>query len=213
MEDKKLDENGVLSTLAEELVDKVPEGQIKEESFADRVKRAKFVVGQKKPSGRNSGRVPSSAELEYYANQLARKENFIERDPVLNSLKNYEDPQKVLHNILTAIAEETSSIHFQRIELEKLGLDSTGASIKRIEALKKAADLQKDIVKVIAEKAMSSEDLRSETFQKLMMFWTQVVNDVVIKTLDTNAAEAFFQMLALEMDGWEEKAADFLKKP
>lgn len=150
-------------------------------------------------------RMPTTSDLEYHAHQADLKDRFVAEDPVVvaTSRRN-SDPVENLRLIRGEIAREAAALHFQRIENEKTGKDTSQNSTRRIDALLKVANLEMEIKKIGAD----AIDLRSERFQKVFASWIGVLKEAAAETLSPKDIDLFFNKLQTSLDGWEDRAED-----
>jgi len=150
-------------------------------------------------------RMPTTSDLEYHAEMSETKEEFIERDPVvIAATKGKVEASLLLRVIRTEIAKEAAALHFQRVENEKFGKDTSQTSTRRIDALTKIANIELEIKKL----GPSAIDPTSEDFQKIFAMWVEMVRDVAAETLSPEQVDLFFNRLGTKLDGWEDRVAD-----
>ena len=152
-------------------------------------------------------RMPTTSDLTYHAEMAKERENFIASDALVQSIENHSDALSILHIIKKEVACEAASLHFERIETEKRGRDTSQTSSRRIEALKKIADIELKIKELDTE----SLDLSSEKMQKIFSLWVNTMREIAQETLPPEALDMFFNRFATAMDGWEERASNTLR--
>lgn len=152
-------------------------------------------------------RMPTTSDLEYHAEMAKEREEFIASDALVQSIENRSDALSILHIIKKEVACEAASLHFERIETEKRGRDTSQTSSRRIEALKKIADIELKIKELDTE----SLDLSSEKMQKLFSLWIDTMRVIAQETLPPEVLDLFFNRFATAMDGWEDRAASTLR--
>lgn len=152
-------------------------------------------------------RMPTTTDLEYHAEMLVEKDKFIKEDPLVSAVAGRAEPIDVLRLVKAQIAEECAALHFQRLENEKRGRDTAQVSTRRIESLKKIADIEFEMRKLGAD----SIDLKSERFQRVFVFLIQILRETAEQTLPPEQIEVFFNRLESALHGWEEKAAEVAK--
>jgi hypothetical protein len=149
---------------------------------------------------------PSQEDLEYYEALTADREQFLANDPVVqNATRN--DPLGMLSALKREVARETANLAYQRMLNERMGRDGSAISGRRIEALKKIADIELEMHKIGFEQI----DLYSEKLQRVFQLWTEIVKDAAVATLSPEQLDLFFNRLTTAMDGWEEKAEDLIR--
>lgn len=171
---------------------------------------AHAVNGKKAMRGRprTVERAPSLVDLQYHAEIAAQKIDFIERDPVVQSSVRRESPVGTLRTIKTEIAKEAAALHFQRIENEKYGKDTSQISVRRVDALSKVVAVELELKKLDGDFL----DLRSEKFQRVFKYLIQTIEEVAKETLTPEMIDLFFNRLGSRMEGWEERAAEEAKR-
>lgn len=154
---------------------------------------------------RNVERMPTTSDLEYHAAMSEEKQRFIESDPVVvAATKGKVEATRLLKLIQTEVAKEAAALHFQRVESEKFGKDTSQTSTRRIDALTKIANIELEIKKL----GPSSIDPRSEEFQRIFMMWVDAIRDVAAETLSPEQVDLFFNRLTTKLDGWEDRVAE-----
>jgi len=164
-------------------------------------------VKRSKGRPRTVSKAPTVVDLQYHAEMAAQKIDFIERDPVVQSSHQREDSVSTLRTIKTEIAKEAAALHFQRIENEKFGKDTSQISVRRVDALSKVVAVELELKKLDGDFI----DLRSEKFQRVFKFWIKTLEEVAQETLTGEQIDLFFNRLSNRMEGWEERAAEEVK--
>ena len=152
-------------------------------------------------------RAPTTSDLEYHAAMVEEKAKFIDNDPVVNASQKHTDPLSMLAYIRTEVAKESSALHFQRLENEKHGKDTSQISTRRIDALKKIADIELELKKLGADVI----DVHSEKFQLIFSIWIQIIREIAEDTMSAEQLDLFFNRLTTKMEGWEERAEEVLR--
>lgn len=152
-------------------------------------------------------RMPTTSDLEYHALMTEERGRFVDTDPVVRATQKNADPLDVLKIIKGEVAKESAALHFQRIENEKYGRDVAQVSTRRIDALKKIADIELEIKKLGAD----TLDIHSEKFQRVFKFWINTVREIAEQTMTPEQIDLFFNHLSTSMEGWEEKVAATLR--
>lgn len=150
-------------------------------------------------------RMPTTSDLEYHAEMSEEKQRFIEQDPVvIAATKGKIEATHILRLIRTEIAKEAAALHFQRVENEKFGKDTSQNSSRRIDALTKIANIELEIKKL----GPSAIDPTSEDFQRIFTMWVDAIKDVAAETLSPEQVDLFFNRLSTKLEGWEERVAN-----
>ena len=149
---------------------------------------------------------PTAEDLEQYEATVEERELFIANDPVVRSAAG-RDPVTLLGTLKAEVAREAAALVYQRIENEKMGKDISQVSGRRIDALKKIADIEMEIRKI----GFDQLDVHSEKFQRVFKLWIETIRSVAEHTLNPEQLDLFFNRLSTEMEGWEEKAEDLVR--
>lgn len=149
---------------------------------------------------------PSQDDLEYYEALAEEREQFVSGDPVVQNASG-KDPLQLLSALKREVARETASLAYQRVVNERMGRDTSALSGRRIDALKKIADIELEMHKI----GFDQLDLYSEKLQRVFQLWTEIVKDAAVATLGPEQLDLFFNRLTTAMDGWEERAADLIR--
>jgi hypothetical protein len=142
--------------------------------------------------------------------ELERREEeraqFIANDPVVQNA-NRKDPLSLLNALKMEVAREVAYLSYQRTLNDRLGKDSTPLVSRRIEAMKKIADIELEMRKI----GVDHIDVHSEKFQKIFKFWIEMIQATAVATLGPEQSDLFFNRLTSEMEGWEEKAEELVR--
>lgn len=152
-------------------------------------------------------RMPTTSDLEYHALIMVEKQGFIASDSLVKAVERKAPPEENLQRIKLEIARESAAMHFQRIELEKYGKDTSAISSRRIDALERIAKLELKI----KEADKDSLSLGSEKMQKIFMLWVETMREIAEQILPPETMDLFFNRFATAMEGWEEKAQNVLR--
>ncbi len=152
-------------------------------------------------------RMPTTSDLEYHATMTEQKGKFVDGDPVVRATSKPTTPLDMLAIIKREVAKECAALHFQRLENEKLGRDTAQISTRRIDALKKIADIELEIKKLGSDVI----DVHSEKFQRVAKFWVETIREIAEQTLQPEQIDMFFNRFMTAMEGWEEKVGDLTR--
>jgi hypothetical protein len=166
-----------------------------------------LVVGRRVGRPRKVERMPTTSDLEYHALMSERKGQFIDQDSVVLASKRRADPMEMLAVIRGEVAKESAALHFQRIENEKFGKDTAQVSSRRIDALKKIADIELEIKKIGGDVI----DVRSEKMQRIFTFFIETVRSILEANLSPEQIDLVFNRLSTEFEGWQEKLSEVLR--
>lgn len=150
---------------------------------------------------------PTITDLEHYAAVAEERERFIAAAPLVRALAEGEDTRRILRVLTGEIVREAASLEFQRLEAEKRGRDSAQISSRRVDALKKVAEIELKLREFDAE----VWNLRSERFQKLFALWTEKLVAVATEVLPDEMRDLYMNRIATSFEGWEEAATDQIR--
>lgn len=152
-----------------------------------------------------TSRRPSPSDLEYHTMMAREREAFVGMDPVVHAIDDGLDSAALLRTVKREVATEAASLHFQRLESEKLGRDTSHVSYRRIDALTRIANIELDIRKIGAD----TIDLKGEKFQKIFKY---LINAFRTGCVDIGMApeqiDILFNHLSTSLEGWEDKVLD-----
>lgn len=149
----------------------------------------------------------SPQDAQYHALLIERRTRFIDDDPLVKVVDAGGDAFAVLREIKREIARESASLHFDRMEFEKRGKDPTTVSARRIEALRRIADIELKI----RELDQHALNLSSEKMQRIFALWVEAMREIAQEVLPPEVMDLFFNRFATAMEGWEERAQDALR--
>lgn len=152
-------------------------------------------------------RMPTTSDLEYHSQIAEEKAKFVDADKVVQAALKGSDPMAMLAVIKTEVAKESAALHFQRIENEKYGKDTAQVSTRRIDALKKIADIELEIKKL----GGSQIDVNSEQMQRVFKFFVDTVRAILEENLSVEQLDLIFNRLTTEFEGWQEKVTNVLR--
>jgi hypothetical protein len=152
-------------------------------------------------------RKPTTSDLEYHAEMVRERQKFIASDPLVQKIEAKGAPLEILYLIKKEVASEAASLNFERLEVAKRGKETGQVSTRRIEALKKIADIELKI----KELDSASVNLSSERMQKLFTLWVETMREVAQETLPQEVMNLFFNRFASVMEGWEDRATNALR--
>lgn len=149
---------------------------------------------------------PTEEDLEHFQELAKERKEFIENDPVVKSATD-RDPLALLSTLKAEVAKEAAALIFQRVQNEMVGKDTTQISGRRIEALKKIADIEMEMRKI----GFDQVDVYGEKFQKVFKLWIDIMRTVAEQTLPPEQLDLFFNRLQTEMANWEERAENLVR--
>jgi hypothetical protein len=153
-------------------------------------------------------RKPNETDLEYHAIMSEQRDKFIASSSIVDAVKKHVDSADMLRLIKEQLASEAAALEWQRNENAKYGKDTAQVSSRRIEALKKMADLEVDIKKMGAD----TVNLKSEKFQRVFKYLIGSFREVCLDIgMPPEQLDLLFNRLASSMEGWEDKAAELVR--
>ncbi len=170
-------------------------------------KGAALKVTRRAGRQREVRRMPTTSDLEYHAQMAEAKAEFIDKDPVFAAIARHADSMDILATVRQAVAKEAAALHFQRIENEKYGKDTAQVSTRRIDALKKIADIELEIKKL----GGANIDVHSEKMQRIFKFFVDTVRSTLEGNLSPEQIDLVFNRLSTEFEGWQEKLSEVLR--
>jgi hypothetical protein len=167
------------------------------------------ITAQKRGPGRPKKieAAPQEADLAHHAEVIEAKSRFMSADALVASLEHREDAREVLHKILIGLAREAASLEFQRIELEKRGRDPAQVSSRRIDALKKIAEIELKLRELDQEGA----NLSGEQMQRVFGLWVDKTLEVAREILSPELVDVFTNRLATNMKNFETEVENILR--
>lgn len=158
-----------------------------------------------RPAGSRFNR-PTEEELELHEQHAQELQQIIAEDPVVQNSAG-KDSLALLSTLKSEVAKEAAALAHQRLILQRQNKDITSVSSRRIDALKKIADIEMEMRKI----GFDQIDVHSEKFQRIFALWIGMIKDAAVETLDEKAADLFFNKLTNVMEGWEEQAEELVQ--
>lgn len=152
-------------------------------------------------------RMPTTSDLQYHALISEQKAKFVDTDSVVRATTSGADTHQVLNLVKAEVAKEAAALHFQRVENEKYGKDTSQMSTRRIDALTKIANIELEIKKL----GTDAIDLRHPKFQKVFALWIEMMREVATEILTPELIDLFFNRFSTKVEGWEDRAAEELR--
>jgi len=154
-------------------------------------------------------KMPTSEDLEYHAKVAEERKAFVENHELVvhNKPHHYgHTAADKLNQLKFHIARETAVLEFNRMEMEKRGVDTSQVSSRIIGSMKQIADIELEVKKL----GKTVIDPNSEEMQRIFRFWLgalkTVFSDLVKeKSVEPQVMDLFFNKFSNAMEGWEEK--------
>lgn len=146
---------------------------------------------------------PTIEDLAYHAMALTARERFVADDPLVRAIEGRADTRSILNLAMRQMAEEAASLAFEEVEIQKRGRDAAQTSSRRIDALKKVAEIQLQL------REMEGETLNtaSEQFQRVFALWVERLTAVLQVVLEPQQVDLVMSRFAAAMAKWEEEAS------
>jgi hypothetical protein len=164
----------------------------------------KVTRGRGRP--RKVERAATTSDLVYHAKVIEEKGAAIDSDSLVRAATLNADSADMLHLVKIEVAREAASLLFQRTENEKYGRDTSQVSTRRIDALKKIADIELEVKKIGA----GMIDLKNEKMQRVFKFLIGQMREVAQEVLAPEAMDLYFNRLSTALEGWEDKCSELV---
>jgi hypothetical protein len=151
--------------------------------------------------------LPASEQI---AEQMKQKAEVLKDDSILQTVRGTPDSDDVLNHIIGGLAEETASLKFERAEAERLGLETSRLSVRRVDALKKTADVWLKRREQLAGKAL---DIDSPAFQAVFSLLMETIRATLVESgMRPEMVETVFTKLGKKLDeSWKAEAKARMK--
>jgi hypothetical protein len=163
-----------------------------------------------KKDGKRDGRLtplPTSDHLEYLARLQEAELRFVDGDDLVRAARNGANATEVIRLTLVRVAQNSASLEFQRIELQKRGEDTSQLVSRSTNVLKEVAALQAQL----RELGQQTLDPRSPGFQKVFQLWAGQLQQVVKEVMSPEQADMFYTKFMAMMENWEDQAESVLR--
>jgi len=146
--------------------------------------------------------LPASSVI---AEQIKAKEEALSEDAIVQSVQSQPDSDDVLNHIITGLAEEAASMKFERSEAERKGMETSKLSVRRVDALKKTADVWLKRREQITEKSL---DLDGPAFQAVFALLMETIREALTEAgLRPEQIETVFTKFGKKVgDSWKAEA-------
>lgn len=175
-------------------------------------KKGDPVVMMAKPGRRlDDGVVTLEPANDTIAEILKQKQTSMERDPILETARTAPESTDLLHFVMVALAEEASSIGFERAEAERQGMETSNISTRRINALTKLVETWLKRKDQITTKEI---DLKSPSTRALFQYVFEMFKDAMETSgMGPELTETVFAKVAkvLDSEQWSNEAKNRMK--
>jgi len=166
-------------------------------------KKGDPVVMMAKPGRRlDDGVITLEPANDTIAELMKQKQSIMERDPIIETARTAPESTDLLHFVMVALAEEASSIGFERQEAERQGAETSNISTRRINALTKLVETWLKRKDQITTKEI---DLKAPTTRALFQYVFEMFKDAMESSgLEPETTETVFAKVAkvLESEQW-----------
>lgn len=149
---------------------------------------------------------PTAEDREQYEATREEREHALANDPVVRSAAG-RDPLALLSTLKAEVAREAAALAYQRVLNEQMGRDISQVSARRIDALKKIADIEMEMRKI----GFDMVDVHGEKMQRIFKLFVEIVGEVAAATLNPEQLDLFINRLTTSMEGWEDKAEELVR--
>jgi hypothetical protein len=150
---------------------------------------------------------PTFDDLAYHAEIAEQRLEFLEADPVVQSVKKKTEAPRTIHEIRINLAKEAADLEWQKLELGKRGRDVSQVISRRADILLRLASLELEAARADA----STLDPWSEPMQRIFKLWVQSLQKVVGEVLSEAQADAFYVKLGARLENWEKEVEEALR--
>ncbi len=152
---------------------------------------------------------PLKSDLDYHSAVARERLEHVEADEVVRALAERADARVLLGKIAEALAREAAVLEHERLETQKRGRDVGQLVSRRVETLKKLADLQVEIQNL----GVAVLDPHSLPIQRMFELWVADVVEVATQVMQgrRELLDLFIEALARKAEGFEERAEDALR--
>lgn len=181
-------------------------------SIAGRVTPLHMIAVKRGPGRpRKVEKQPTHSDLIYHATIAEERRKYVEDHCLVKQNPAPEGHSAIdkLKLVKAQIAKEVATLEFNRIELEKRGIDSTPVSRAIVSSASKIAEIELEIKKL----GHTVIDPHSTEVQNILKFWLTSMRDVTTEliregSLTTQTMDLLFNKLSAKMEGWEDRIED-----
>ncbi len=150
---------------------------------------------------------PGRADLDYHAEVTRQRIEHVDADQLVRAVADRADGHVVLQRVAEALAREAAVLEHERLQIQVRGRDVGQLVSRRVEVLRKLADIQVEIDRL----GTSIIDPSSEGMQKLYRLFVNDVVGVAKELLPSELLDLFLNGLAQRFEDWEERAESILR--
>lgn len=150
---------------------------------------------------------PARADLDFHAEVARQRLEHVEANELVRAVSERADGRLVLQRVAEALAREAAVLEHERLQVQVRGRDVGQLVSRRVEVLRKLADLQQEIEST----GVAIIDPNSEGMQRLYKLFVDDVVGVAKELLPPELLDLFLNKLAQRFDDWEERAESILR--
>lgn len=138
---------------------------------------------------------------------MRQRLDYVDADQLVRAVGDRADGRVVLQRVAEALAREAAVLEHERLQVQARGRDVGQLVSRRVEVLRKLADLQVEIDRSGA----SIIDPSCEPMQRLYRLFVDDVVAVAKGLLPPELLDLYLNQLAQRFDDWEERAENLLR--
>lgn len=150
---------------------------------------------------------PGRSDLEYHAEVMRQRLDYVDADQLVRAVGDRADGRIVLQRVAEALAREAAVLEHERLQVQARGRDVGQLVSRRVEVLRKLADLHQEIERT----GVAIIDPSSEGMQRLYKLFVDDVVGVAKELLPPELLDLFLNKLAQRFDDWETRAESILR--
>jgi hypothetical protein len=152
---------------------------------------------------------PTQEDIDYHQKVILQQASFVDRDEIVRATRARQSSLETLQLIKERIAIAGANLDFQRVELQKRGVNKDVPQVisRQIAALEKIAHIELEISKFQA----SVFNLRDERIQKVFSMLIDTFRDVASEMLPPERFDLMWNRLETALEGWEDKADSLVR--
>jgi hypothetical protein len=154
-------------------------------------------------------RAPLLSDLDHHAAVSRQRLEHVAADEMVRAVSERVDARAILEKVAEALAREASVLEHERLQVQLRGRDVGQLVSRRVEVLKKLADLQIEIQHL----GVAVLDPYSAPIQKMFELWVGDVLGVAQDVLKDRPEllDLFMEALARKAEGFEDRAEAVLR--
>lgn len=144
------------------------------------------------------------------ADQVRQKDRDLSSDLVVKTARHDPESSDLLHHVVVAMAEEASSLKYERRQAELNGTETSQISVRRVQALKAVAETW---LKRKDQTAAKEIDLAGPQFKAVFALTLDTFREAMVDSnLRPEMVEMIFAKLTAKLqEGWEQEARNRMK--